>query len=580
MDGTPFGRYRLVELLGRGGMGEVWRAHDTDTDRMVAIKLLPAHLSEDEEFQRRFRREAHAAASLNDPHIIPIHHYGEIDGRLYVDMRLIEGRDLASVLASGPLDPPRAVRIIEQVAMALHAAHKAGLLHRDVKPSNILLDGNDFAYLIDFGIARALDETRMTKSGNTIGTFNYIAPERLELGADEDARADIYSLACVLYECLTGDPPFAADTTPRLIAAHLNAPPPRPSVARLNVPAQVDRVIATGMAKDPNQRYATTVELADAAREAITAPIQRPAPGPTVPPTTRQAPDVATAQPITVNAASQALAKPPPPPRPAPPLPARVGGISPRTGIALIAGAIALVAVIAAAIGIPALVKHRPSGSPSTSSSSPTSTPTTMLTSSTTSAPPTSTARRVGEDRLSSVLLTADEGNVIMGSTAMEDFGGQTNLDPNVFPVSNPDCLGAAHIVQPAVYADSGYTAVKFDVLREQGERYTHSIEQGVTTFPAADQALSFVQASGAKWKACAGQTVDEGSGFTWTFANFAGDPPKISLIMNRHNARGWACQRALSAVWNLVIDVKACDFKIGNEGVQAADKIAAKATQ
>jgi hypothetical protein len=236
-------------------------------------------------------------------------------------------------------------------------------------------------------------------------------------------------------------------------------------------------------------------------------------------------------------------------------------------------------AAVGAAVAVALAGCSKPSPAPATSKA--TSTPTTaMPTSSTTSAPPTSTAPRVAEDRLGSILLTADEGNAIMGSTAMEDFGGPTNLDPNVFPISNPDCLGAAHIVQPAVYGDSGYTAVKFDVLREQGERYKYSIEQGVTTFPAADQALSFVQASAAKWKACAGQTVDEGGGFTWTFANFAGDPPKISLIMNRHNARGWACQRALSAVWNLVIDVKACAFKIGNEGVLAADKIAAKATQ
>ncbi|MDT5349309.1 MAG: hypothetical protein QOH91_2596 [Mycobacterium sp.] len=198
--GTPFGRYRLVELLGRGGMGEVWRAHDTETDRIVAIKLLPPHLSDDEDFQQRFRREAHAAARLNSPHVIPIHNYGEIDGRLYVDMRLIEGRDLGTVLADGPLDPARAVRIVEQVAKALHTAHQVGLLHRDIKPSNILLDGDDCAYLIDFGIARVMDDTRMTKSGFTIGTFQYIAPERLD-SRTEDARADIYSLACVLYEC-------------------------------------------------------------------------------------------------------------------------------------------------------------------------------------------------------------------------------------------------------------------------------------------------------------------------------------------------------------------------------------------
>ena len=200
-DGTPFGRYRLVELFGRGGMGEVWRAHDTVTDRVVAIKVLPANLSEDEEFQRRFRREAHAAARLDTPHVVPIYDYGEIDGRLFVSMRLIKGRDLDTVLADGPLEPARAVRIIDQVAKALHAAHKVGLMHRDIKPSNILLDDDDFAYLIDFGIARAADETRMTKSGNTIGTFAYIAPERLDGRGEEDARVDIYSLACVLYEC-------------------------------------------------------------------------------------------------------------------------------------------------------------------------------------------------------------------------------------------------------------------------------------------------------------------------------------------------------------------------------------------
>ncbi|OBF88485.1 hypothetical protein A5791_17610 [Mycobacterium sp. 852002-51163_SCH5372311] len=290
-DGTPFGRYRLVELLGRGGMGEVWRAHDTETDRIVAIKVLPANLSDDKDFQQRFRREAHAAARLNSPHVIPIHNYGEIDGRLYVDMRLIEGRDLGAVLADGPLEPGRAVRIIEQVAKALHDAHQVGLLHRDIKPSNILLDRDDFAYLIDFGIARVADETRMTKSGYMIGTFQYIAPERLDSGT-EDARADIYSLACVLYECLTGSPPFDGTTMARLVAAHLSTPPPRPSINQPNVPPQADEVIATGMAKDPDERYATTIELADAARDAITTPIPRSHPVPPTAPVNQMQPDV------------------------------------------------------------------------------------------------------------------------------------------------------------------------------------------------------------------------------------------------------------------------------------------------
>jgi serine/threonine protein kinase len=250
-------------------MGEVWRAYDTDTDRIVAVKVLPAHFSDNQEFQRRFRREAHAAARLNTPHAVPIHYYGEIDGRLYVDMRLIEGRDLQAVLAEGPMEPARAVRIVEGVAKALQAAHQIGLLHRDVKPSNILLDHDDFAYLIDFGIARALDETRLTKSDNTIGTFQYIAPERFRNQAQEDARADIYSLACVLYECLTRRAPFDSKDLPGLMAAHLTAPIPRPSRNRPRIPPGFDDVIARGMAKKPQDRYDSAGELAAAAREAL-----------------------------------------------------------------------------------------------------------------------------------------------------------------------------------------------------------------------------------------------------------------------------------------------------------------------
>lgn len=270
MEGTQFGRYRLLELLGRGGMGEVWRAFDTETDRVVALKVLSPNLAQDAEFSARFRREAHAAARLNNPHIIPIHHYGEIDERLYVDMRLIEGCDLQQVIAKSPMDPARAVRIVEQVAKALHAAHKIGLVHRDVKPSNVLLDEDDFAYLIDFGIARALDETRLTNTGNTLGTILYIAPERFAERPNDDGRADVYALACVLYECLTGQPPFApTGGVAGLIAAHLHTPPPQPSRTCPGVPETFDAVIAKGMAKDPDERYATTKELARDAHHAV-----------------------------------------------------------------------------------------------------------------------------------------------------------------------------------------------------------------------------------------------------------------------------------------------------------------------
>src|ERR1700760_810266 len=151
-------------------MGEVWKAFDTVTERVVALKVLPGQYADDKVYQERFRREAKSAAGLNDPHVVPIHDFGEIDGRLFVTMRLIEGRDLQSILADGPLDPARAVNIIGQVASALNAAHRIDLVHRDVKPSNILVAEDDFAYLIDFGIARATGDSALTNSGSIIGT--------------------------------------------------------------------------------------------------------------------------------------------------------------------------------------------------------------------------------------------------------------------------------------------------------------------------------------------------------------------------------------------------------------------------
>ncbi len=279
MEGTPFGRYRLIELLGRGGMGEVWRAHDTNTDRIVAVKVLPAQLAADPNFEQRFRREAHAAARLHHPHIVPIHDYGEIDGRLYVDMALIDGHDLAGEITTRPLPPERAVTIIEQIARALQAAHKAGLVHRDVKPSNILIDDEDNAYLIDFGIARAATDSALTGTGNTLGTFNYMAPERFTTD-DVDHRSDIYALTCVLYEALTGTRTFPGDTLERQFAGHLNTPPPRPSDSGLS--PTFDTVIATGLAKDPGQRYQNAKNLAVAARAALGAPASANQPTPPV----------------------------------------------------------------------------------------------------------------------------------------------------------------------------------------------------------------------------------------------------------------------------------------------------------
>jgi len=290
---TMFGPYRIEELLGRGGMGEVYRAHDTQTDRTVALKLLPAHLAEDDEYQARFRRECKVAARLSDPHVVPIHRFGDIDGRLYLDMRLVKGFDLGAWLRRyGPMTPEVAVAVIGQVAAALDAAHADDLVHRDVKPSNVLLAGVDgpdvdaasvFAYLFDFGIARARagapapDEISLTMAGVMPGSPSYVAPERFQ-GVEGDPRADVYSLACVLHQALTGRPPFEGDLA-SLMRAHLTTPPPRPSIARPGVPAALDDVVATGMAKDPGTRYSTAGELGAAARTALVTARSRDADG-------------------------------------------------------------------------------------------------------------------------------------------------------------------------------------------------------------------------------------------------------------------------------------------------------------
>ncbi|UGT61174.1 serine/threonine-protein kinase [Nocardia asteroides] len=270
MEGTQFGRYRLLDLLGAGGMGRVYRAHDTGTDRTVALKVLPEQYASDAGFRERFRREAHAAARLTDPHVVPIHDYGEIDGQLFLDMRLVDGTDLGKIIAAGPLAPADAVHYVEQVAQALDAAHRAGLLHRDVKPSNVIVTRTGFAYLIDFGIAKDLAATGITSTGATIGTFTYMAPERLG-AAEVDARADVYALACVLHQALTGQLPFPGDSIQHQIVAHLNTPPPAPSQVLPGVPAEFDAVIRCGMAKEPDTRYATAGALAAAAQAAAVA---------------------------------------------------------------------------------------------------------------------------------------------------------------------------------------------------------------------------------------------------------------------------------------------------------------------
>src|SRR5690625_1788829 len=335
--GTRFGKYRLVRLLGRGGMGEVYEAVDTEKGRTVALKILLEDYSADQDYRRRFTREAHAAAQLAEPHVIPIHDWGEIDTRLYIDMRLVHGDNLRDVLAAGPLEPARAVAVCTQVAEALDAAHAGGVIHRDVKPENIIVADGDFAYLLDFGIAEQAGETRLTKAGMTVGSLAYLAPERLGGGA-ATASVDVYGLACVLFECLTGRQPFLADTLAQVMTEHLYAPPPAPSAVVAAVPTAFDAVIARGMAKQPDDRYGSAGALVRAAARALSPPARSAAQS--------AYPTMAAAHVQAATEVRGAVAAPPPA---APPVPAGPPGWLLPT---LIAAGVVVLAAVGITLGV------------------------------------------------------------------------------------------------------------------------------------------------------------------------------------------------------------------------------------
>jgi streptogramin lyase len=262
--------YRPEELVGQGGMGVVYRARDLRLKRVVALKLMAPELATDERFRERFAREAELAMSLEHPNVVPIHDAGELDGRLYLVMRFVEGTDLRALLRDeGALEPRRALAIVGKVANALDAAHAKGLVHRDVKPSNVLLDADEHVYLADFGLTRPFGSGAAGPTdGRSLGTPAYLAPEQIE-GGEIDGRTDVYSLGCLLYECLTGAPPFAASSRLAVAWSHLEEEPPCATARSPELPDAIDAVLRKAMAKAPADRYATCAELVADAEAAL-----------------------------------------------------------------------------------------------------------------------------------------------------------------------------------------------------------------------------------------------------------------------------------------------------------------------
>ena len=420
--GTQFGPYELQSLIGAGGMGEVYRAYDTVRERLVAIKVLRTEVAADQSFQQRFRRESRVAARLQEPHVIPVHDFGDIDGVLYIDMRLVEGNSLKDeLLAKGALTPTRAVSIVSQVAAALDAAHGNGLVHRDIKPENVLLTPDDFAYLVDFGIAHGGGEASVTSTGLVIDSCAYMAAERFSGGRGGPA-ADVYSLTCLLYECLTGRAPFEAGDVRQMMGAHMFSPPPRPSIMRRGINRAFDDVVAKGMAKQPTDRYTTAGELAKAATSAISDSTPAPVPMPPPPPShTRQ---FSAVDPNPARTGYQQPHAPIPPP--APP---RTKSRFSTTQVALVAATIVMFTAAVVLASVLVFGDHGDGSAPQTRLAAPPPPETTTVTTTPSEEPPstsastteTTTPPSTSSEPISGVSGTDAQGFV--GHTARCDAG-------------------------------------------------------------------------------------------------------------------------------------------------------------
>ncbi|OLF09380.1 serine/threonine protein kinase [Actinophytocola xinjiangensis] len=284
LTGRRLGHYRIDGVLGKGGMSVMYRATDIRLGRKVALKVIAEHLTEDPEFRERFVDEARNTSAIDHANVVPLYDFGEVDGLLYIAMRLVDGSDLASLIKDGPLAPERALALLGQVAEALDNLHERGLVHLDVKPANVLVTSRESTaehiYVADFGLTRRGATGHRTRGGDFLGSPTYAAPEHLR-GEPVDARTDAYSLACVLFACLSGRPPFQGPV-PEVIQGHLNRDVPA-LTEHVALPPAIDEVIRRGMAKSPKSRYTNCRELMAAARQALAGAGQQARRPPAVP---------------------------------------------------------------------------------------------------------------------------------------------------------------------------------------------------------------------------------------------------------------------------------------------------------
>jgi eukaryotic-like serine/threonine-protein kinase len=571
-------------------MGEVYLAAHPSLPRYDALKVLGAELSGDPDFRGRFVREADVAARLDHPNIVSIHNRGQTDeGQLWIAMQYVDGTDADKALAAGSMTPARAVYIIAEVAKALDYAGERGVVHRDVKPANFLLAGQvgpeERVLLGDFGIARAFGDAGFTVTGSVMGTLSYAAPEVLS-GLPFDPRSDLYSLGCTLFRLLTGKAPFGwAEGMAAVVAAHLEAPPPKVSDWVSGLSARMDAVIAKAMAKDPAQRFGSGRELAAAAAAALgdrtvstTAPWQpissaevNSYPGPMRPSQPQwwlvEGPRTSMAAPATY---------------PLHTLPAGVlsapGPRRRRRGL-WIAALAAVVVVLGVAAAITMVVTRRSDHPPATSQPSWSAAPSSVSPSSsaTTAAGP---ATPLPASAVPGLLLAADQVSTMMGAPTMQvvESSNGSFSDGSAY-ISEKDCAGPYQPGDQGVYANSGWNASAFQFLRNLAG--PEAVQQAIIAFPSVEAAQKVFNEQREKWAACAGRlfmlSLPNEVPKRWNFGPLTTSDGKLLMTASRENAAYMGCQRGLATRDNIIVDVGACNFSLDKKAGEILDAITAK---
>jgi serine/threonine protein kinase len=566
--GETFAGYRIVRLLGSGGMGEVYLVEHPRLPRRDALKVLPADVSADPDYRARFEREADLASKLWHPHIVSVHDRGEYEGQLWISMDFVEGLDAAHLLASRYPDgipTDQALRIVTAMASALDYAHKQGLLHRDVKPANIMLahsedDEEQRILLADFGIARSVEDiSGLTATNMTMGTVAYAAPEQL-MGDDLDGRADQYALAATAYHLLTARELFPYSNPAVVISRHLNAPPPALSEIRLEL-AALDTVFAQALAKKPEKRFARCSEFARALAETgsgqdsgFSSAATRPA---AAPPRSSPSDVRKPARSETSN---------------------RRGKRGPRP---LTAAAIFSAVVLLAAVALiwhpwdqskraatPTNTSQPPANSPEASAEPPQ--PSTPV-------PPATFPAKAIDD----VLLLPDEVNSILATYGMSGDKriGQMKVDRSTYGMTDnsslvkpANCVGVVFGAEHGVYADAGFSAIHDETFTKEPYVYNTTgsaptdLEQTAIVFPSEGDAQSVMTSAQKQWSECASGEVDQRtgpeSGYGWNLgdAKHQGALLSVKMASNGPMIPAAACQQVLGVRANVVVTTRACN--------------------